>query len=121
MTRFDLRTATTYEKYLRHIDTGGLVRHGCPLCQKPSLHEFEHWRIVQNDFPYDRIAKTHHMLIPKEHSIEIDLSQEVLTEYLKIKQEYLPQHYEIVMQSLAHKQSIPAHHHYHLVVIKETE
>ena len=34
------------------------------LMDKP-IKRFEHWLIIENEFPYDAIAETHHMLVPK--------------------------------------------------------
>lgn len=32
---------------------------------KPVIKEFEHWFIIENDFPYDAIATVNHMIFTK--------------------------------------------------------
>ncbi len=40
------------------------------IAVEPSLREFEYWRIIANRFPYDEIATSHHMLVPKRKFAE---------------------------------------------------
>jgi hypothetical protein len=91
----------------------------CPLCEKTSLIEFKFWRVVENSFPYDRIASVHHMLIPKGHLLETELSIEAQKEFIELKIAYLNSHYDIIIEALPHERSIPTHHHYHLILRKE--
>lgn len=119
MTKLDFRSDEMIEKYRKFISNDGLTSNGCPLCSKISVAEFDYWRIVENSFPYDRIASVHHMLIPKTHSSETELSLEAKNEYINLKSTYLNNHYDIVIEALPKARSIPAHHHYHLIVQKE--
>lgn len=57
----------------------------CALCAKEPIQEFTHWKIVSNNFPYDRIAELHNMIVPVRHCAEEELTQEELTEYASIK------------------------------------
>ena len=61
----------------------------CALCEGEPLKEFVHWKIMNNKFPYDRLATEHHMLLPKRHSTEPDLTQEEIDEFQEIKHEAL--------------------------------
>lgn len=91
----------------------------CPLCAIPSRKEFEHWRLVENDFPYDLVASVHHMLIPKRHAIERELSAEEWEEFNRIKHGYANEHYAMMFEGMAGQHSVPSHFHVHLVVLKE--
>jgi hypothetical protein len=59
------RTDENQASYDAYRAAGNLDR-GCVLCARESVHEFKNWRIIENIFPYDKIAKLHHMVIPKK-------------------------------------------------------
>jgi len=110
----DLRSPEMAAAYENHKKTKEFTAK-CPLCQKKSIKNFEHWRIVDNAFPYDLIAVTHHLLIPKEHATEKDLTKEALDELILIKTQKLFI-YDFILMALPKSVSIPQHLHYHLIV-----
>lgn len=110
-----LRTAETEAEYQKVLSTR-LPSEGCHLCKEKSIIEFQYWRIIPNNFPYDTLAKIHHMIIPKEHMKELELSNEAKAELLELKSHYLDDNYEYIFEPLPKKKSIPAHHHLHLMV-----
>lgn len=110
----DLRSPEMAKSYEQHRKTEEFISK-CPLCHKKSIREFEYWKIVDNSFPYDLIAVTHHLLIPKMHAIEKDLSKEALDELILIKTEHLDM-YSFMLMALPKSVSIPQHLHYHLIV-----
>jgi diadenosine tetraphosphate (Ap4A) HIT family hydrolase len=113
-----LRTKKHHAQYLSYIRRGGLAS-GCRLCEKKPLKEFKYWRIVENRFPYDKIANVHHMLIPKRHVGETELSPRETKELLALKQGYISAHYEYLIEAVHKQKSIPAHFHLHLIVSKD--
>jgi diadenosine tetraphosphate (Ap4A) HIT family hydrolase len=113
-----LRTPETQAKYVEYIASGRLES-GCALCAKTTLREFSHWKIVQNDFPYDRIASMHHMLIPKRHVSEAELTEEEHQEFLALKNGTLNDMYDYFLEAAHRAKTVPAHFHIHLVVLKE--
>jgi hypothetical protein len=111
-----LRTQEIQEKYRKHME---LNRGGpCPLCEAKALKEFQYWKIINNEFPYDRIAQVHHMIIPLRHVEEQHLNDEEVDEYLRIKNEYLFAEYECIIEASGTMKSIPEHHHLHLIITK---
>jgi len=102
-----------HRKYVAHMkrNVGG----PCPLCTDDSIRDFTHWRILLNDFPYDVIAKTHHMIVPKRHVTEHEITQEEWQEYQEIKKDYL-QLYDVLLESTSRMKSIPEHFHIHLII-----
>jgi len=118
--KFDLRSDETLKKYEVFREKGGLDA-GCRLCQKETIVDFTHWRIVINSFPYDRIAKEHKLLVSKQHATEDNLPKEAIEELLYIKMNYLYDKFTFMMEAMTQARSIPAHHHYHLVTIKSEE
>lgn len=111
-----LRTPETEQKYQDRIAEGAL-NNGCVLCRAETLQQFEHWRIILNDFPYDRIAKTHHMILPLRHTAEIN--EEERMELEEIKKTYINEQYNYVMESVNRQKSIPSHYHLQLILLKE--
>lgn len=109
----NLRSPATAAKYEAHRETKEF-KSRCALCQKDTLEEFTYWRIVDNSFPYDLIAETHHMLISKVHATERELPKEAHEELLHIKNRCLQQ-YDLMTMSLPKNLSIPQHVHYHLI------
>ncbi|OGG41758.1 hypothetical protein A2837_00895 [Candidatus Kaiserbacteria bacterium RIFCSPHIGHO2_01_FULL_46_22] len=89
----------------------------CVLCNKSALQDFKYWRITKNDFPYDRIAKVHDMIIPLRHTNEAGLTADETAELLMIKQQYL-QDYEYIIEAAETRRSIPEHFHLHLIQSK---
>lgn len=90
----------------------------CPLCTKEPLRSFVHWKIILNDFPYDLVAETHHMIIPNRHVTESELTADEIREYAEIKEEVLHKEYDYMIETTRVKKSIPDHFHLHLIVAK---
>lgn len=94
------------------------VTNACVLCEKVSVKEFTYWKITENQFPYDLIAKTHHMLMPLRHVAESGFSEEELKEFALIKGELMEGEYDWLIESTVRNKSIPSHFHLHLIVAK---
>ncbi len=90
----------------------------CPLCHAEALKTFRFWKIVNNNFPYDAIAKIHHMIVPLRHTKERGLNAEELDELLQIKEEVLNSEYDYLIEAALKNRSIPEHFHLHLVISK---
>ncbi len=110
-----LRTKETADTYAQDI-AGGILERSCRLCDKHEGKEFEFWKIITNDYPYDNIAKVHDMIVPKRHAKETELSGAEWGEFQKIKVEYLNQNYDYFMEPAHPNKSIPDHFHLHLIV-----
>ena len=114
-----LRTKRAQQKYLKLI-TEGFLENGCNLCKKVSfIKEFKHWRIIENKFPYDRIAKVNHMIIPKRHITEKKLNNLEKKEFEIIKSGYVAKKYEFLIECTNKRKSIPGHFHIHLIIVKD--
>lgn len=112
-----LRTAKTEKIYAEHKKNGGLSN-GCPLCLESAIKEFKYWRIIDNKFPYDKIAEVHHMITPKRHVAEGSLDEEEKEELYKIKTTYVAKNYDFIIEASPRLKTIPAHFHLHLIVQK---
>lgn len=114
----DLRTrkmAQIYKKVLEGRPLGG----PCALCKAPALKSFRYWKIIQNEFPWDRIAKVNHLIVPKRHLQEEGLHEKERRELLLIKSTFIGEIYEFIGEATIKKKSIPNHFHLHLIIIKD--
>jgi hypothetical protein len=112
-----VRTKEMSEKYLRAIQDGHLSK-GCNLCNAPSIKDFQYWRIVDNMFPWDVIAKTQHMIIPKRHITYKELTDDEKKEFDVIKFADM-ENYDLSAEARTKNKSIPNHFHIHLIVLKD--
>jgi diadenosine tetraphosphate (Ap4A) HIT family hydrolase len=112
-----LRTPESQKVY-NEVIRAGVMTDGCPLCLKESLKNFDLWRIIENQYPYDLIAKTHHMLVPKRHAARDEITPEEWKEFEHIKQSYLHDNYDFLIEASNKIKSIPTHWHLHLIIAK---
>jgi hypothetical protein len=112
-----LRTEESEKKYHEVLDS--LDKSKCVLCTLPAIKTFRHWKIVLNDFPYDRIAEKHHMIVPLRHISEHDMDVNEALEFQGIKHGYIAAEYQYMIEPTPKKKSIPEHFHVHLIVTKK--
>lgn len=113
-----LRTRESDAHY-KKLCAEGLLEGGCSLCRARTIREFSYWRIIPNAFPYDRIAKTHHLILPKRHAVEEHLTREEWDEWDRLKKGSVNAQYEYIIEPTLRTKSIPQHCHYHLLVVKD--
>lgn len=113
-----LRSITTEMEYQKFIKNSNYPK--CFLCRAKSIIEFKHWKIVENQYPYDDVAIISHILTTKNHKRENDFSEKERVELIKIKREFAEK-YDMTIENNQKNQSIPQHYHLHLLVIKERE
>lgn len=112
-----LRTKEMEERY-REYRTISVLSEECILCKKEPIRSFKYWKIITNDFPYNRIAAQHHMILPIRHTNESSLTKEEWKEIVQIKQSDIPE-YDYFLEPSRHSKSIPNHFHVHLTVVKD--
>ncbi len=111
---------TKYMKVMREREEKGIQYN--PFKETP-IKEFNHWVIIDNQFPYDAVATTTHMLATKR---EIPFSWELLTseereEFEQIKKDYLTKNYDAIWENLPKGQTMPGHFHLNLIILKREE
>ncbi|MCA9344979.1 hypothetical protein KC946_04020 [Candidatus Saccharibacteria bacterium] len=88
------------------------------LLEEPTLKEWGHWILIDNDFPYSAAFKVHHMLIPKREVSKSELNLKEIKELDSIIDE-LSQKYDCQLVNFKKKQSIKHHYHIHLLIYKD--
>jgi len=84
------------------------------------VRSFTHWYIIENNFPYDRVADVHHMLVPYRVFGALGAATaEELEEYEKILDTLEhEQFYDSLQLNFTKDRSVCAHYHVHLIVWK---
>ena len=113
----DLRSRKTFNKYVK-ARAEGILDHGCRLCQIKPIKEFSYWKIIENEYPWDLIAKVNHLILPIRHVIYEKLNKAEKEEFDLIKSTYLEK-YEMIVEATHRKKSIPDHFHQHLLILKD--
>jgi hypothetical protein len=114
-----LRTEEMAKKYMEYKKDGHMSR-VCNLCEKaPLIKEFNYWKIVENIFPWDNVAKLQHMIVPKRHVIYDKLNDDEKKEFDEIKVSHIEKEYELIAEVTNKKKSIPEHFHIHLIIMKD--
>lgn len=93
-----------------------------PFKETP-IKEFDHWIIIENQFPYDAVATTTHMIATKRE-VPFDwslLNEEEKNEFEKIRKEYIAERYDAIWENLPKGQTISKHFHLNLLVLKREE
>ncbi len=114
-----LRTEKMEQKY-KKFRAEGFLADGCNLCNRAkSIKKFKYWRVVNNLFPYNRIAKVNHIIIPKRHVTYEKLNGVEKKEFNLIKSTYIEKEYQLIMEATNKRKSIPEHFHIQLIVLKK--
>jgi hypothetical protein len=111
-----LRTPETdarYEAYRQNKKPGE-----CYLCSATALKEFEFWRLLPNQFPYDRIFKTHHLITLRRHADENGLTVPEYNELYSIKHS-VRDDYDMFFENTLKRKSIREHFHIHAIEVAD--
>ncbi len=121
-----VRSKETMESYMNFLKERSKMTNPpnfLDTLEQNAIKTFKHWIIVENDFPYDAIATTHHLLFTRRN-VDFNwdkLSKEELYELSTLKQTYLPDNYDVLWENLPGAQSIKNRFHLHLLTLKYTE
>lgn len=114
-----LRTPPIEESYAKYRADHDFIAH-CPLCEKKPIRAYTYWKIVPNDFMYDKIAKKHDMIVPLRHTTEIDFTDGEREELRLIKHEFMMSpEYDFVMEITEPHKTIPPHFHMHIIALRD--
>ena len=113
-----IRTQKTIDRYLKFIKNESF-KYACGICREKSVKEFKYWRIVKARFPLDKIARINHIIMPKRHVPTKKLTNQEKKEFESIKTNYIRKKYDTLLEAVPKAQSIPSHHHIHLLVWKK--
>ena len=121
----ELRSDETFFKYMKRMKENK-CKTGVNLIErigKEPVDEYKYWVIIEDEFPFDKIAKVHHLLIPKRVFMEsTDMTKEEKEEMEYLIGNELPKKYDYILNKLdGRSRSFPDHFHIHLLEIKKTE
>lgn len=109
-----LRTVANLDRYEQSYHAGGRAR---DVRDFKSYAVFEHWMVVENEFPYDKIAAVHRLLAPKRSMSEpFEMNAEEVRELHGIMQAWAEaKEYDTMMLNFHHSRTLPKQLHFHLV------
>lgn len=107
-----LRTKKMYTFYLKNKKS---TLDGLPLIKK-----FKYWKLVKNEYPYDRIATRHDMLIPlRDFSSFQEVNPKERAEFFKLWNQFSKKKtYDMLMVAFPFSQTYPSRLHFHLMKTK---
>lgn len=112
-----LRTSKNQEKYTKYLKKN--KEEGCPLCKRLPLKAFKYWKVIKNNFPYDKIAREHNMIVPLRHVTEDFLNRNELRELKDIKNVYIKEfNYHYILEATAQIKTQPEHFHLHIIKLR---
>lgn len=78
---------------------------------------FKYWLVVENEFPYDKIAERHHILVPRFEVQEYiwKLNAESQKELTEIRKWAEGMGYDVLMENLPRNRTIKGQFHMHLL------
>ena len=117
MTR-TLRKPETEARYVEH--QRNKKSGDCYLCRAKSFREFEFWRLLPNEYPYDRIVKTHHLISLRRHADENGLTVPEYNELYDIKHT-LRNDYDMLFENTLKRKSIREHFHIHAIEVADLD
>ena len=107
---FTLRSPLTQQLY--DFDRKRNIR---KLEDEPSIREFKNWRVIENKYPYDKIAVKHHLLLANSGAFSMnDLTRAETVELIDLLTGQLSMEYDVVMYNMPAKQSVKNLLHFHL-------
>lgn len=109
-----LRTPETFAKY---HDNPKREAKECFICKAKAIAQWKYWKIIENNFPYDAVAKVHLMLVPKSHSSDLlDLSWHEKNELEDLKDFFSRNdEFDCIIENLARGRTFMPHYHLHLI------
>lgn len=113
-----LRSEAVELKYAEHKKRQGNKYN---MFNFPKVKEYKFWIIVENEFPYDKVAEVHHLLIPKrKFANESEMKNEEYEELMAIKKEVSDLGvYSSISENLHKERTILDHYHLHLIKYKK--
>ena len=109
------RLPETESRYKRYIESGEKPN----FATRVPLKQYRHWKVINNEYPYDYIAAVHHLLIPKR-AVEdpLLLKQEELDEFFLIRR-LMVRDYDLFMENAPRRSSLKDWYHVHLIKLKD--
>lgn len=90
------------------------------LLSLPHLKEWNYWVLIKNEFPYDKIASKHDMLVPTRFfEKEREMEDTEIHELLDIKDE-ISDNYNFFLENTKWGKSIPLQFHLHCIKLHFT-
>lgn len=86
----------------------------------PIVKKWKLWILVQNEFPYDKIADNHCLLVPlRQFAEDEDMYGTERSELFRIKEEFKQtKDFDAVFENVKHNRTVPDVYHLHALKFK---
>jgi hypothetical protein len=110
-----LRSSETIARYKEKRRAMGDKIKEVDLESLPMVKFWEHWTLVENEFPYDLIAERHCLLVPTRKFLEDEeMTLEERQELFEIKKEFAKDKmFDAILENIKHNRTVPLHYHIH--------
>lgn len=106
------KIAKAYTKRLEEVEDGSYV---FDFLKLPTIKNWQYWILVKNEFPYDKIAKKHDLLVPRRFISDGEEMEDLeLNELYEIKEE-LNEDYDVYCEGTKRNRTVPEHFHIHCI------
>jgi len=104
-----LRRPETIKRYREERQRMGEALSHVDLKTATMIREYVFWVLVENKFPYDMIAETHSLLVPKRwFTDDWDMNEEERGELFQIKEGFgADKTYDTIFENVKHKRTVP--------------
>jgi len=111
------KTEEAYQDFKKELNGDPSLLESFNFDHETVLREFEHWVIIENRFPYDRMARTNDMLVSKRPlNSRYDGTDEEQSEYETIMKLLAEENfYDAYMENFPRIKSVKKYVHIHLI------
>ncbi len=111
------KTEEAYQEFKKEYTADPSVLQSFNFDNEKILREFEHWILIENRFPYDRMARTNDMLVSKRPlQSRYDGTDTEQTEYDTIMKLLAQENfYDAYMENFPKIKSVKKYVHIHLI------
>ena len=111
------KTEEEYQEFKKQLNDDSSLLESFNFDDETVLREFNYWIIIENRFPYDRMARTNDMLVSKRPLQSLyDASQEERDEYETIMKLLAKENfYDACMENFPKIKSVKRYVHIHLI------
>lgn len=84
------------------------------------VNKWKHWILVENEFPYDKIAEYHCLLVPfRRFAEDEEMHEDERLELSQIKNIFSEtKDFDVILESLRHDRTVPETYHLHCMKLR---
>lgn len=113
-----LRTSKCLKKYRARRKILGEGISNFDFNQNPTIKTWFYWKLIKNQFPYDKIASQHDLLVPKRKFEKETDMLEIERNGLDYIKKSLGKNYDAFIINTEYNRTVSSHFHIHCIKYK---